>query len=242
MPSCKVLGRQFQTLPREEVAVNRILAVALGVALSIGAVNSQAHATSITWTGTGGESSSGSYAIFSNNNGPLTAWNLSISTINPGGLSITGGRLSFETGNLISSIGGIYTYAAGGYINVYGTVPSLGMPNVSGGVELLAGSFSNPLVLNSNTGSIIDSEFGAQLMNSWLRDHYGLGDNPVNLMGLMNLTMSNFQLNGNSFTADPGTNHLLVQNPEPSSILLLGSGLAGFAFWGRKRMAKGQIA
>lgn len=180
----------------------------------------------------------GGDSAFTTTNGAVTAVGNGSTT-----LSITGGDLDFATGNYIGggSTGTSFqnVYAAGGSLTIYGNVGS-------GSVLLMQGDFANNSTFNCCTGSspVYASSFGGLLDISYLdADLAAALDFNLPAAGGSLAQVEIFfgtspTATGVAFSGTQGGGALSVSEvPEPGSLLLLGSGLAGFAIWGRKKLA-----
>ncbi|WP_168061536.1 PEP-CTERM sorting domain-containing protein [Candidatus Manganitrophus noduliformans] len=158
-------------------------------------------------------------------------------------LSIAGGDLDFATGNYIG--GGATTsgfennYAAGGSVTIHGDIGS-------GSVLLMQGNFADTSTFTccSGTSPVYASSFDGLLDISYVDADLAaaLGFNPPASGGSIAQVEIFFGTSptatGVAFSGTQGGGALSVSEvPEPGSLLLLGSGLAGFAIWGRKKLA-----
>jgi hypothetical protein len=158
-------------------------------------------------------------------------------------ISITGGDLDFATGNYIGggSTGSGFenVYAAGGSVTIHGNIGS-------GSVLLMQGDFADTSTFTCCSGSspVYASSFNGLLDISYLDPTLAanLGFNlPASGGSIAQVEIffgSAPTASGAAFSGTQGGGALSVSEvPEPGSLLLLGSGLAGFAIWGRKKLA-----
>lgn len=157
-------------------------------------------------------------------------------------LSITGGDLDFATGNYIgggaSGTGFQNVYAAGGSVSITGNIGS-------GSVLLMQGDFADASTFTCCSGSspVYASSFGSLLNISYLDADlaaaldFNLPASGGSLAQVEIFFGTSPTASGVAFSGTQGGGALTVSEvPEPGSLLLLGSGLAGFAIWGRKRL------
>jgi hypothetical protein len=158
-------------------------------------------------------------------------------------LSIAGGDLDFATGNYIGggSMGTGFQniYAAGGSVTITGDIGS-------GSVLLMQGDFADASTFTCCSGSspVYASSFGGLLDISYVDADLAaaLGFNlPASGGSIAQVEIffgTSPTATGVAFSGTQGGGALSVSEvPEPGSLLLLGSGLAGFAIWGRKKLA-----
>jgi hypothetical protein len=178
-----------------------------------------------------------SYAGGSN---PLIGSNLSVDTVtgldtplnNGGTLGLTGGILSFTTGNLVGSDAGHWYFAGGGTISITTTapiVPGASSTIFSGSfdsaeVDLSSGVFKVAIAAYSNS---IDSKlagyFGVTPGASW--------NGNLNLSFLASGTPASAFRSSKVLSGDLATNAV----PEPSSALLGGLGIIAVGLMGARR-------
>jgi len=180
----------------------------------------------------------GGDSAFTTTNGVVTSVGNGSTT-----LSITGGDLDFATGNYIgggsTATGFENIYAAGGSVSIHGNIGS-------GSVLLLQGDFADTSTFSCCTGSspVYASSFGGLLDISYVDANLAaaLGFHlPASGGSIAQVEIffgASPTTTGAAFTGTQGGGALSVSEvPEPTTLLLLGSGLAGFAVWGRRKLA-----
>lgn len=144
--------------------------------------------------------------------------------------------LNFQTGNLTGNDADEWFFGAGGFFTITGTLVDA-LNNVIATGTLLNGVFSEvvSVIKTGLTAAINGSIFDTK--DPDLLAYFGLADVPY--LGSLNLS---FLLNPTVFPPNAfGSNPVLsgdvvnIPTPEPGSLLLLGSGLAGLGLWGRKK-------
>ena len=167
--------------------------------------------------------------------------------------TIANGTLNFSTGSLISSIGTpggfTNTYGAGGFLSIAGTA--------SGGASrtFFTTTFASPSTLfySANAGGTFTSaltnmrnNFGSQNPSSprLLRTLFS-GVAPHGLVDVLSagsirlsLAPSPGTTNSTNFSLGIVSANVILATPEPSTILLLGTGLAGLAVWRYRKNVK----
>ena len=224
------LKRKFRTAILSALLLSSLTLLFSSPALAVPIVFNLGYGGTVSYAG--------GNSAFTTTNGAVTSVGNGLTTIN-----IAGGDLDFTTGNYIgggsTATGFQNVYAGGGSVTIYGNVGS-------GSVLLMQGGFANNSTFNCCTGSspVYASSFGGLLDISYV---------DANLAAALNFNLpaaggslaqveiffgTSPTATGIAFSGTQGGGALSVSEvPEPGSLLLLGSGLAGFAFWGRRKMA-----
>ncbi len=146
--------------------------------------------------------------------------------------------LDFTTGNFISSGPSSWTFGAGGTITLTGGISGPGL-SIPIGTTLFAGSFtSNPVVIQGPLGLRALVAGFSDTKNQTLTDFFGLPN--ASFGGLVNLS---FAAPGNPASGFTSTAVLSgdvanTPTPEPSTLLLIGSGLVGIGVGARRRSGR----
>lgn len=166
-------------------------------------------------------------------------------------LKIFNGDLDFTTGNLTGSNVNLWFFAGGGTITLKGGV-DLNQNNVEdagdipSGTTLFSGTFNNMSVFSSGGTFKTAVDSFTDNKNEDLTNFYGLpGGIPSNFFYLGNFNLS-FSAAGYpppaTFTStglDIGSGDITNVVPEPTTLILFGSGLLGAALYRRLRKPKG---
>jgi hypothetical protein len=147
------------------------------------------------------------------------------------------GILNFTTGALQSYSGGIYSFGPGGGFQLYGNVPDAGIVESGAGALLLSGTFSSASIAKAGALNMFSASGIDTYESPLLVSYFGLS--PTTLFEFSSYIMAmGTMTGGNAFTvtafstdwanADPPGVEATADavTPEPSSLLLLGSGLA----------------
>lgn len=171
--------------------------------------------------------------------GPLVGTNISITSVqgigtpgNAGFHGVSGGALSFSTGNLISYSSGVYSFGSGGYLAITGGIPDAGIGNstVLLTTPVISGTF--------NTNGYLELAIlgGSDTKNPDMLTYFGMaGQTSWAFSGTIHTYMPSGG-NGGLFssTAIGSTNIGNIYVPEPSLVLLLALGVLGAGFLTRR--------
>jgi hypothetical protein len=177
---------------------------------------------------------------YSLSGGPLVGTGISIIAVqgintpnNASFHSITGGALSFSTGNLVSYSSGIYTFGSGGFLTISGGIPDAGIANSTAllTAPVTSGKFNSTGCLELTILGGLDTKnpemlayFGMAGLTSWA------------FSGTVHTYLTSGDGNGGLFTstANGNTNIANLYVPEPSLPLLLALGVLGVGFLTRR--------
>jgi len=236
--------------------MRRNLLLVLGVALILGTGSPLVEATTIDFFGYPGGTLS-----YSGDAAPLVGNDLPISFVfgNPPGTSssivVVGGLMDFTTGIYTSALdlpGPLFTYSfdGGGSISITGGVPAAGIANNS---TLLSATFTGDPAFTYGGGGLaaLTSVLSVDYLNPELSEFFGFAPLTTTGYGFLAQIDMMVDFNGSSWgfgTPGPGkafsgsqlgANVVAATAPEPATLILLGSGLAGVSFVGRRRLRKG---
>jgi len=142
--------------------------------------------------------------------------------------------LNFTTGANLVEGPPQYTWAGGGSFVLTGDVPALGLDDA----VLLSGSFTgtpNTPGLAAAGASALFLAIGTDVKNADLAGFYGFTSNDF-VFANTEIALNTFTPGADgAFSAVPNQADLINAVPEPATLLLLGSGLAGLAWIGRRR-------
>ncbi len=153
-------------------------------------------------------------------------------------LSVTGGELSFETGNFLggNAAGTQWDFGSGGFLNLSGAIPSLGIPANS---DLLTGQFSDPSFVKALNGGDLKVEGGAffSIVNAKLASYFGLPTGVVLYSGGLTTLFRAEGASPSAFASSGFTGGTLTVAPvpEPGSILVFASLAAGAVLLRRRK-------
>jgi len=152
------------------------------------------------------------------------------------GLSCSGGTsacgwLQFSTGSLISQTSTQWTYNGGGMVEILGTVPG----QSGGNVKLVTGIFVGPVTMTQVSGDTWELSGDVSLTSgsSSIQSLFPSVTFPTNGQVTQLTILFHVRPNGGFIGTVASTS--LSTAPEPSSMMLLGSGLIGVGWFLRRR-------
>jgi len=214
--------------------------IVAGAAVALACAAAPAQATTIIDFQGG---TPGGTVAYTTAGGDLTGTGIVIDTLfgintpqNAGTYTVSGGQLNFQTGAFSGQSGTTYTFSGGGSFDITGTVKDAFNNTIATGT-LLQGSFLNATVDESNNTIVLTTSSGSDTKNADLVSYFGLpagtqfAFGPNTTTGQNNYLATDGTFSGQAFSTDI-PNQVV---PEPASMMLFGSGLAGLSALIRRR-------